>query len=626
MRLAATKGATRLRSQDFPVRFAPAWCAPSGLLATQVWTRFAHGPSPQRITRLRWNLVVQARKKTEAICGPYIDARFISLLHSKARTPAPVQTPPNGDEADHSVAMLGAILDSLSDVVVVLDAIGVIVVVNKSWRKYSLDNAPASGAPTRGTGIGDNFLAVFEPRPGYIPDGLNFRTLQGIRAVLDGSLAEFENEVPCDLSMQERSYAMRVTTLAPRGSGAVIAYTDITERKRAQVEKAKREELELTVLKNESLNRLAGAVAHHFSNQLQTVMLKLEMATSQNHRSEDLNKTLTSALQAARKAAMVSSQIRVYTGQAETNPESLDLAAVCRGHLEQIRSTLPQGVTLEIDLPSPGPNIVADPDQLRELLSNLITNAWEAGGNERGAIRVSLKTATAAEIPAGNRFPVDWQLRAPDYACLEVADLGCGIAPSDIAKVFDPFYSTKFHGRGLGLPVVLGILLSHRGVITVTSELGQGSVFRVYYPMLKEAMPLKQTPPVQLAPPRHEVKPCTVLVVEDNRDLRETLAMAFESYDFSVLTAADGVEAMELFHQHRDKIGCVLCDVSMPRMNGWETLAALRQIAPELPVILNSGHTENKIRGDRSTGLSYAFLQKPFDLEACIAMVRRLTR
>ena len=82
---------------------------------------------------------------------------------------------------------------------------------------------------------------------------------------------------------------------------------------------------------------------------------------------------------------------------------------------------------------------------------------------------------------------------------------------------------------------------------------------------------------------------------------------------------------MELFHQHRDKIGCVLCDVSMPRMNGWETLAALRQIAPELPVILNSGHTENKIRGDRSTELSYAFLQKPFDLEACIKLVQRLT-
>ena len=529
--------------------------------------------------------------------------------------------------------MLAAILDSLSDEVVVLDSAGVILAANKSWRQFTLANAPApaSGVSTQGTEIGDNFLAVFESRPGFTLEGPNLRAFQGIRAVLDGSLVAYEMEVPCSSPTEEHWYAMKVTSLLPSTQGAVLAYTDITDRKRAQAEKDKREELERTIQKNESLKRLAGAVAHHFGNQLQTVILKLKMATNQLHQEEGLSHALTSALQVARNAAKVSNQIRVYTGRAEMKPESLDLTAACREYLDQIRSTLPPDVIMEIDLPSRELGIYADADQLHELLANLITNAWEAAGNEtagneRGAIRVSLKTATAAEIPAVNRFPADAILDAPDYVCLEVADLGCGIAPGDLTKIFDPFFSTKFHGRGLGLPVVLGILLSHRGVVTVTSELGHGSVFRVYYPLVKEVMLVKQTPPpVRLTPARSEGNPCTILVVEDDKALRETLVMAFESYNYLVLEAADGVEAMELFRQHRDKIDCVLSDVVMPRINGWETLAALRQLAPALPIILASGHHESESMQADSSLHPSAYLQKPFELEMCMQLVQRLT-
>ncbi len=207
------------------------------------------------------------------------------------------------------------------------------------------------------------------------------------------------------------------------------------------------------------------------------------------------------------------------------------------------------------------------------------------------------------------------------YACLEVADTGCGIAPGDLAKIFDPFSTSKFNGIGLGLPVVLGTAMAHEGCVTVTSELGQGSVFRVFFPELA-VVGAYEAGPDRPIPTRNEDGHRTVLVVEDNTELRDTLGLVFESFGVPVLLAADGVEAMKLFRQHRDEIGCVLCDVVMPRMNGWEVLAALRQLAPELPVILASGHNDSKIMHVDTTVHPNAFLHKPFELDVCMKLVQ----
>ena len=157
----------------------------------------------------------------------------------------------------------------------------------------------------------------------------------------------------------------------------------------------------------------------------------------------------------------------------------------------------------------------------------------------------------------------------------------------------------------------------------VKSEPGRGSAFRVCFPELALAVP-KKLLPVQLVPVRSKVGPCTVLVVEDNSVLRETIALALEFSKFKVFTAGDGIEAIELFRQHRDEIDCVLCDVVMPRMNGWETLTALRQLEPGLPVILASGYDETEVMQGDHAERPQAFLKKPFELAECEKALRRL--
>jgi signal transduction histidine kinase len=147
------------------------------------------------------------------------------------------------------------------------------------------------------------------------------------------------------------------------------------------------------------------------------------------------------------------------------------------------RALIPQNVILKTDLPFTGPIVRADPVRIQHVLTNLLTNAWEAAGDNGETISLTVKTTPAAAIATTHRAPIDWQSQDILYACLEIRDTGCGIADHEIEQIFDPFYSTKFPGRGMGLAVVLGITRMLDGVITVESNPGSGSVFRIYFPV-----------------------------------------------------------------------------------------------------------------------------------------------
>jgi PAS domain S-box-containing protein len=272
---------------------------------------------------------------------------------------------------------------------------------------------------------------------------------------------------------------------------------DITERKRMEADKAKLEAQNRQLQKAESLGRMAGSIAHHFNNQLGAVMMNLSMASGTLPQNQEPRGYVDQALEATRKAAEVSRLMLTYLGQTPGQREPLDLSEACRQSLPLLQAGMPRGLTLETDLPSPGPWVSANRNQIQQLLANLVTNAWEASGPGPSAIRLSVKTVSTEDIPATHRFPVDWHPQHPAYACLEVADAGCGIPNRDIEKLFDPFFSTKFTGRGLGLAVVLGIVRAHGGAITVWSKPGLESVFRVFLPVGSEALPQNPTPAVQ---------------------------------------------------------------------------------------------------------------------------------
>jgi two-component system, cell cycle sensor histidine kinase and response regulator CckA len=403
----------------------------------------------------------------------------------------------------------------------------------------------------------------------------------------------------------------------------LVSCRDVTERKRAEVEREKLEAQNRQLQKSESLSRMAGAIAHHFNNQLQAAMLNLQLAKDDLPENTGAVKNVTEAMQSVRTAAEVSSLMLTYVGQSAATHEPLDLSEVCRRSMLLLRAVIPSSVILETDLRVPGPTISANANQIQQALTNLLTNALEAMSDSQGRIRVAVKTVSTAAIATANRFPSDWQPSGPAYACLDVADTGCGIAAGDIEKVFEPFFSKKFIGRGLGLPVVLGIVRAHQGAITVESKPGRGSVFRVFLPLTSEAIPQK---PIQVAQGPRAAGVGAVLVVDDEPTLRKAVAFALKKSGFTVLMAADGVEAVEIFGQRREEISCVLCDLTMPRMSGWQTLAALRKLAPDIPVILSSGYSESQAMEGDHAERPQAFLSKPYEFKTLVETIVRIMK
>lgn len=274
------------------------------------------------------------------------------------------------------------------------------------------------------------------------------------------------------------------------GNPASILYVerDITERKLAEADKEKMEARNRQRQKAESLGRMAGAIAHHFNNQLTVVIGNLDRALIELSQGANPRARIAEAMKASNRAAEMSGLMLTYLGQSFDRHEPLDLSEACRKSLPVFQAIVSGETVLETDLPSPGPVIMANANQIQQVLINLITNAREAVGEGPGTVRLSVKTVSVADIPAAHRFPLDWQPLNNAYACLEVADSGCGIEDQDIEKLFDPFFSSKFPGRGMGLAVVLGIVRGHGGVVTVESEPGRNSVFRVFFPISGETV------------------------------------------------------------------------------------------------------------------------------------------
>ena len=408
--------------------------------------------------------------------------------------------------------------------------------------------------------------------------------------------------------------------------GTAVEHALAEQQRRAAQQQAAAEQEKLAaqnrqLQKTESLGRMAGAIAHHFNNQLAAVMGNLELAQNELPPNSEAGECLAAALKSAHKAATMSELMLTYLGQTKSQLEPLDLAEVCQRTLPLLEVSLPKTVVLVTDLPTPGPVISGNRNQIQQVLSNLFTNAWEASGTSPGALQLAVKTVAAAAIPGENRFPIDWQPQATTYACLEVADHDGGIKPADLEKIFDPFFTSKFPGRGLGLPVVLGIVRKHGGVVTVASGLGQGSTFRVFLPVVA-AIPQKPTLVVPVSQPTGSGG--AVLVVEDEPALLKVTTRMLESIGgFTVFGAADGAAAVELFRQHQAEIGCVLCDLTMPRMNGWATMAALRELAPGLPIILTSGYDEARVLAGHDAERPQAFLGKPYAVAALINAVQK---
>ncbi len=270
----------------------------------------------------------------------------------------------------------------------------------------------------------------------------------------------------------------------PRGNctGILGVNRDITERRRMQKERLDLERRIQQIQKTESLERMAAAIAHKFNNYLAGILGNLELAGEVLPPGSAAGAYLEEAAGAARRATSIGEAMLTYLGHMPAPPEPVDLASVCQKTIAEWRFALPPTIALAAKFPDSGPVILAGAERVREVLNNVLTNAREAIGCESGFIRVRLCTLDGSQIDEAHLFPIDFAPQAGSYACLEVANSGTPICETEVDKLFDPFYTTKFIGRGLGLPVVLGAVEVDRGAVAVTSDAAGRTIFRIFWP------------------------------------------------------------------------------------------------------------------------------------------------
>ncbi|MBF0303884.1 MAG: PAS domain S-box protein, partial [Desulfamplus sp.] len=386
---------------------------------------------------------------------------------------------------------------------------------------------------------------------------------------------------------------------------------DITIRKQSE---AKQKELEATnrrLQKAESLSQMAGGIAHLFNNYLYVVTGNLELALEELSKESLIRENLFEALKAARRCADVSGSMLTYLGQIIVQRESIDITEFCRTNLPQLQLLVHKGIAIDGNLTDNQFIVSANAGQMQQILNNLIINASESIGKNKGRIVLATKIMSAYDILQFNILPVDCKPSEDIYACIEVTDTGCGIPEKNIYKLFDPFFTTKFTGRGLGLAVVLGIVKTWGGMIGVRSEEGYGSSFMVFLPLSVKNTVQQSIEPAQ----KQQRNSCfTVLLVEDHEMVRNMTKTMLKRIGFEVITTVNGFEAIDMFKQHKDSICCLITDLSMPELDGWATLAEIKKINPDIPAILASGYDEAFAMSGDNKEKPHAFLHKPYSM------------
>ena len=389
---------------------------------------------------------------------------------------------------------------------------------------------------------------------------------------------------------------------------------DIGERKTAEEEHRLFERRLQESQRLESLGLLAGGIAHDFNNLLAAILGNIELALMSIPDKSPAHEDIQAAITATKRAADLVQQMLAYAGKGRFLVESIDVPALVRETVGLLNTSISKHARVNLNLPAGLLPIDADATQVRQVIMNLIINASESLGDIGGKIDVSAGTMDAAELTSGNIFPATPLAPGP-YVYIEVADTGSGMPPDMLAKIFDPFYSTKFAGRGLGLPVVFGIVRSHKGAIRVESALGKGTVFRVLFPASTAAAAAPPPAAVAGPPTGWNGSGRLLLLVDDDPGVIETGVKLLERQGFQVLCAMDGRHAVNLFRAQSANIAGVILDLTMPNLDGAGALAELRRIRPDVPVIVSSGHGEQEVM-QRFAGLEPdGFLQKPYTLE-----------
>ena len=493
--------------------------------------------------------------------------------------------------------------DALPELIAILDSEGTIVRVNKA-------QSTALGL-TREECKGKNLHSLMYPD--------DETHLSRIPDLLAGKIKDTHLQ---ELHIQEFDGDFEVsmaTSEDPEDGSIRIIHVarNITSRKAAEKKQKEMEERVQHTQKLESLGVLAGGIAHDFNNILMAIRGYTDLAVSCVEEEDQVFVYLNEINKSVRTASELSGQMLAYSGRGNFVIETVGINDIIDKLKPMSQVSVSRKAELQFHLDGKLPCVRVDSTQMEQVILNLLTNASEAIGSSSGVITVT----TGQE----KRFPPGVQDRQEEivYVFIQVEDTGTGMSDEVLQKLFEPFFTTRFTGRGLGMAVVQGIVEGHNGFIEVNSKLGSGSSLKVFIPGSEEAATDAESDEEEESSAR-EKKGIGVLLVDDEKNILFVGKHTLTEAGYIVYTASDGEKAVEEYTNNSEAIQCVILDLTMPVMDGVECLRELKKLDPEVKVILSSGYNqqevENRIRLEEIAG----YLKKPYGLSTLRSEVKKV--
>lgn len=402
--------------------------------------------------------------------------------------------------------------------------------------------------------------------------------------------------------------------------GVASLVNDVTERVTAERKRRDMEQRMVQTQKLESLGVLAGGIAHDFNNLLVGVLGNAGLALAELPDDSSIRTAIEQIERTALRAADLTRQLLAYSGKGRFVIQPVNLTNLVGEMLELLKVSISKSATLETQLAPDLPSIEADATQIRQVIMNLLINASDALEGAAGTIRIRTALIHASSYHISRMIQSTTTLQPGHFVCLEVSDTGRGMDAETSERIFDPFFSTKQTGRGLGLAAVLGIVRGHGGALRVTSEPGEGSCFQLIFPPLwSHGESLAETP----AAPLPAVHGGRVLVIDDDPTVRNVASRILQRRGYEVTCAEDGLDGLEVFGPDGSRFDLVLLDLTMPRLDGERTFAQLRERRPDVRVLITSGYDEQESTRRFSDGGIAGFVQKPFRHDDLLNAVKR---
>ena len=370
--------------------------------------------------------------------------------------------------------------------------------------------------------------------------------------------------------------------------------------------RARAEEALIANQRVESLGVLAGGIAHDFNNLMVGVISNAELVLRRLPPADPLRERVYGILSAGQRAAALAGQLLAYAGKGPPGVGPVSIGEVVERTATLVRASMPD-VRPELSIPGDLPRITCNVAQLEQVVMNLLVNAAEASeGRPEPVVRVALVDLVVTVDDVDRYGPV--RPTPGRHIALDVADDGAGMTPDTLARMFEPFFTTKFTGRGLGLSSVLGIVKHHHGGIRITSAPGQGTILRVLWPVADLAdVDVPAPDPPHVAGGRGRL----VLVVDDEPEVASAVAALLLEHDYACVIGHGGQHGIAEFIERGAAITCVVLDLTMPAPGGREVMRELREIRPDLPIVLISGYTSDDVRAELEHGRT-RFVRKPF--------------